>query len=400
MRLARVGLLLSAFAVVTFAIADPVRAQVRYEVTPLGPIHPTAINAHGQASGYMGAQPSDYHAALWLPAPAYGFGAGVNDLGTLSVPTRNGAATGAIASDINDLGQIAGTAGNSGSATTAMLWLPVPAYGRPAGWSVVNEPAAIGGHTFAQAINNSGQVVGFGTSGSFTWSPVAANGLPQGVNTLAGLTDSSSRTMDINEVGQITGTYAAQTQPLAYVPYLYLPTAAYGRPAGINRIPTAVPTPPEYIYAYGTAMNDRGQVVGVTLIDNTMTGGRRSGRFLWLPEADPVHGRPAGFVALGPSGTDFTPVDINNAGYVLGARGLWDPATGQVTDLQALVDPAAGLQIINATAFNDAGQIVGWGRINNVEQGFLLTVPEPSGALLVLTGAALRRTRRMRSAAV
>jgi hypothetical protein len=66
-----------------------------------------------------------------------------------------------------------------------------------------------------------------------------------------------------------------------------------------------------------------------------------------------------------------------------------------VTRLPDLVDPASGLEILSVTALNNAGQIVGRGRINGQEQGFLLTVvPEPT--MLSLLGVAALATLRRR----
>ncbi len=49
----------------------------------------------------------------------------------------------------------------------------------------------------------------------------------------------------------------------------------------------------------------------------------------------------------------------------------WTP-TNNMQDLNALI-PATGWALHNATAINNAGQIVGWGDLNGVSHGFLLT---------------------------
>jgi MYXO-CTERM domain-containing protein len=53
------------------------------------------------------------------------------------------------------------------------------------------------------------------------------------------------------------------------------------------------------------------------------------------------------------------------------------------------------LEILTAVAMNDAAQIIGRGRMNGEEQGFLLTpVPEPASlSLAVVAGAAALRRR-------
>ncbi len=62
------------------------------------------------------------HAFLWLPEPAYGLPAGMNNL-TSSLPA------GSIGRDVNELGQVVGRA----PSWTPFIWLPEPAYGLPAG---------------------------------------------------------------------------------------------------------------------------------------------------------------------------------------------------------------------------------------------------------------------------
>ncbi len=57
---------------------------------------------------------------------------------------------------------------------------------------------------------------------------------------------------------------------------------------------------------------------------------------------------------------------------------IWVPTapngtSGQMTDLNSLIPAGSGWLLNHATAVNDAGQIVGYGTINGVEHGFLLT---------------------------
>jgi hypothetical protein len=59
-----------------------------------------------------------------------------------------------------------------------------------------------------------------------------------------------------------------------------------------------------------------------------------------------------------------------------------------MTDLNNLIDPALGWEILKGTAINDHGQIVGFGTINGQTHGFVMTpVPEPSSLVLALLAA-------------
>lgn len=67
-----------------------------------------------------------------------------------------------------------------------------------------------------------------------------------------------------------------------------------------------------------------------------------------------------------------------------------------IIDLNDLLVNGAGWELIEAADINDVGQIVGQGRINGAEHGFLLTpVPEPAAlGLLTLCNLVLMRRRR------
>jgi uncharacterized membrane protein len=91
------------------------------------------INSLGQITGYatviVAPFQNNSHAFLWLPEPAYGLPAGLNNL-TADLPA------GSIGRGLNELGQVVGR----GPAWTPMIWLPELAYGLPAG--VTQFPAA------------------------------------------------------------------------------------------------------------------------------------------------------------------------------------------------------------------------------------------------------------------
>ncbi len=91
-------------------------------------------------------------------------------------------------------------------------------------------------------------------------------------------------------------------------------------------------------------------------------------------------------------GPDSQGLAINNAGQVVGVSQRGGGATvhaflyssGQMMDLNDLINPTLGISLSRATAINDSGQIVA----NGGGRAYLLTpVPEPS--TLALFGVAL-----------
>ena len=66
-------------------------------------------------------------------------------------------------------------------------------------------------------------------------------------------------------------------------------------------------------------------------------------------------------------------------------------------DLNSLIDPSSGWQLLNAEDINDSGVIVGWGTDpSGYYEAFELTpIPEPATlGLLALGGVAMLRRRR------
>lgn len=90
---------------------------------------------------------------------------------------------------------------------------------------------------------------------------------------------------------------------------------------------------------------------------------------------------------------------INNKGQLVGSvrdrQGNGVPVlfdSGQVIELNDLLPPGSGWQLITATAINDASQIAGTGVFNGTLEAYVLTpsatatVPEPGSALLITGG--------------
>ena len=93
---------------------------------------------------------------------------------------------------------------------------------------------------------------------------------------------------------------------------------------------------------------------------------------------------------------------VNERGQIVGASVTPDNrmhaflyTDGQMFDLNSLIDPASGWELLEATAINDGGQIVGWGDLTLPAEGSnpartvrraFLTTPEPSTPALLSMG--------------
>ena len=203
-----------------------------------------SINNFGQVAGFYQSLNGD-GAFLWLPEPAYGLPAGMNNLGTLGGPSsaandinnkgqivgrsfpslemvpshaflwENGIMQdlGTLEGDfssafaINDAGQVVGIADYKiGDPVNAFIWLPEPAYGLPAGMNRIGSDPSIGLAAFD--INNSGYVVGFQSGESpdqraILWQAGASNELQI-------LIEERSTATAINDSGWVVGRFDAQ----------------------------------------------------------------------------------------------------------------------------------------------------------------------------------------------
>jgi probable HAF family extracellular repeat protein len=303
---------------------------------------------------------------------------------------------------LNDLGQVVGTAGNPDPITSqgypdqAFLWLPEPAYGLPAG---LNNLGAMGGdYSVAFDINNNGQVTGTADreqgGHAFRWengtmldlgdlSDGEGDSTGYGINeaghvvgetetedwTTAFLWDGEmtdlddenrySEAADINEAGHIVGLWQDENGAdraffVAGETWIDLGLLGGGHaPSGGDG-------------SRARAINDADQIVGHA----ATTDGSYVSAFLYLFE--PAYNLPAGMNAIA---TEYSiAYGINNHGQVVGGGEgafLWE--CGLTVNLNDLIDPALGWFLAEAQDINEAGQIAGWGIINGETHGFLLT---------------------------
>lgn len=342
------------------------------------------INTSGQVAGQATLANGDTHAALWQAGTAI-------DLGTLG-------GSYSYATGINASGQVVGAAAlPADGAYHAFLVTPVDSDsdGTPDTWyrdadsnginDLMRDLGTLGGsYSWASAINDSGQVVGWAYDAleiqhAFLWNSGAMTDLA----TLPG--DTGSTATAINSGGSVAGYSWTQTVDPAF---LWTPDQPQGTTGTMTSLGTLGGV---NSFAYG--LNDAGQVVGA---------------------ADTDYGYSHAFLAQGGVMQDLGTLpafpdaswanDINNAGHVVGSSlridtyydyyltydeygdpyyewysytvdtydaALWQ--NGTAVDLNSLVSTGSGA-LEQGQAINDAGQIAA----NGYGQAYLLT---PSSAL-------------------
>jgi probable HAF family extracellular repeat protein len=307
--------------------------------------------------GRSKATDANFHAAFWQNNA-------VNDLGG-----TQGQYISSYANGINNSGQVVGYYwdGSTGE-TIPTLWQ------NGTGTNLVLLSGLdYHGDNKANAINDSGQVVGVSSAtiemGSISHATFWQNGIVTDLGTLSGLNnmDDYSYATDINNNGQVVG-YALGTD--------YYQHAVIWQNGTITDL-GAIGGQANFA-SKANAINDNGQVVGVS---NTTSGlGHAT---LW------ENGTITDLGGLTPTGSSEA-FDINNKGQVVGwseiggvgRATLWQ--NGSVIDLNTLIrDP--NYEVMEATGINDHGQIVGIGYLSGDDDlsAFLLTPIPPSRPALI-----------------
>ena len=271
-----------------------------------------------------------------------------------------------FANSINNRGQIVGSYDNSGFLRDAN-----------GAFTDINPPDA-GNLSRAIGINNAGQIVGAYSDASFNYQAFvrAADG---SYRTLGGLGANTASVTGINDAGQIVGTAAGQ-----------------GFVLGTDGVVTALAVPASNAVTYANGINNAGQVVGYADDGVSLRAFRYQPSVGYTPLANP------------PSGSSTMANDINNVGQIVGV--FTDAASAvhgfllDATALYTVLDDPAALFGTFPLGINDAGQIVGYYTDNRGEHGFLASpgaaavaaVPEPGsiaviGTALFTLGLAIRR---------
>jgi len=314
----------------------PLGNAQRYTITNLGalPSHGSSaasgINASGQVVGVSGiseCRPGGRcgRAFLWIPEPAYGLPAGMNDLGidVLSVAA------------INSSGSIVGS---MGSPPTGFLW--TEGVIRP-----LLPPD--GGQAWANDINDSGSVVGTYT-GDPDWTlPFLFSG-DQFYRLEVSLGWGDAEALGINEGGVVVGSICTQWG----CDYRGTSKAVYWIGGGIGFLDSL-----DHTNARAFGINDLLTAVGSVGSYPTYSA---AVRWTGLGAPQSLGGR-VGYARA-----------INNLGQVAAGAFLWEEG-GEIIDLHGLIPPDSGWSLLSASAINDAGQIVGDGVIDGQTRAFLLT---------------------------
>jgi probable HAF family extracellular repeat protein len=368
-------IVLSALALSVTAAAH----AASYTVIDLGTLGGTesfasGLNASGQVAGasYTTADVA-YHTFLWKPTTPNGASGTKTDLGTLG-------GTDSFGNGLNAGGQVAGESDTTGDAAThAFLWKPTT----PGGASgTMHDLLTLGGtNSYGYGINATGQVTGASDrtgdsrTHAFLWKPSVPNGTSGTMYNLGSLGGSESDGGAINASGQVSGS-SLTTADVAYRAFLWKPSSPNGTSGTMHDLLTLGGTE-----SFGGSINASGQVAGFS---NT-TGDAAYHAYLWTPTTPNGNsGTMLDLTTLG--GLNSYSYNVGAGGQVVGASEvqitsgdthafLYTSSSGMV-DLNTLIAPLSGWELLDASAINDVGQITGQGLIGGEYHAYLL-MPVP-----------------------
>jgi probable HAF family extracellular repeat protein len=321
----------------TLAVPLAAMAAPTYTIKVVAPAGSKAkgINASGQVVGSL-LSGGHQHAFVYNGTSTF-------DLGTLGGLTS-------IAYGINDLGVVVGQADNTA--------------GRPRAFSyyrghMTNLGTLSGGDlSVATAINKLGVITGYSGTGALYAYGVYGFRYQSGHMQLLGALPAGQGSFgySVNPGGMISG--AAYEGPFTVPEYPNYPTI----------YKTNVPVKISSYEGEANGINDLGQVVGgINTYDLPLPHARRA--FLWQPGI--IGGTITRLGSLNDAIYDSYAVAINHNGQVIGNSAvsysidhppyrpfIWT-RRGGIHNLNSLIDPASGWEVIDAQAINDKGQIAG-----------------------------------------
>jgi probable HAF family extracellular repeat protein len=218
----------------------------------------------------------------------------------------------------------------------------------------------------ADKVNNRGEVIGQSSYPNYAF--VWKDGHFLNLGTFGG-DDGSSGASDINNRGEVVGQATGPNFRHAY---------SWTKSGGIRDLGNLDGDRLSLSGAEG--INDQGQIVGASYSRD-------------LGTTHAVYFGPSGVIDLGTLGGLSDAHAVNNLGQVVGdsygAFGhhafLTDLSGGPMVDLNTLIPPDSGWTLFEATAINDAGQIVGTGQLPGYDiiHAYLLTPEESPVVALV-----------------
>lgn len=329
--------------VVLAALASPaLDASTMYRIVELEASAGTAINASGESAGWVRNDRGEVRAVA----------------GSAELPSANESR----AFGLNDSGDAVGIRFDAHGNAEAVVW------------HADGTVAVLGSSAYAMSINGRGDVAGQQDGRAVVWR--AGSGAASGLNVNADW----STAMSINDAGTVAGT-AQLGSGGAFRAF----TASGEGGAPVRMLPTLGGRS-----SYGQAVNNAGWVAGGSTVAN---GYLRA--FLYTDS-----GAMLDLGTLG--GGNSSAYGVNDAGVAVGysenAEGdplafLWD--RGSLVDLNSLIAEGSGWRLTEASAINNAGQIVGRGVLGGVERAFRLdptmaqaqAQSRPADLLLVTTAS-------------
>jgi probable HAF family extracellular repeat protein len=350
------------------------------------------INNNRQVSGNAqtptGQPAPRLNAFFWSPP-----GGPMQNIGTL--PGSNNFSRGYA---INDFGVVVGESDNNSS--RAFRWDSTN------GMTGLTRLAGDNDRGIAHDINNAGTIVGISNNGTVSRATRWTNGVAEDLGTIAGTSSATGRAWAINRGGQIAGlsTNASGTSQ-----------ATLWSGGTITNL-SSLGDGTRFSQAFG--INDSGVVVG------SSSTGQTVGQLIGTTSTTPITRAfswasgaitelsPFNLFAPGNTGptTNYHSVanDINISGLIVGnsqriagsaaVATLWQ--NGVAIDLNTLIAPGSGWNLLSAEGINDAGDIVGFGTFQGSSRAFMLTIPTPGAVAVLAMGGVLAARRRRATSSV
>lgn len=379
------------------AATQPTYAQSMYTITDIGGFsgeqmsRAFGINNAGEVVGQFDSSSGNTHAFL------YSNGA-FSDLGTLGGPSS-------AAFAINNSGVIVGASQSSqsnGGLVQAFAYTP------GIGMTNIIPPGYQGA---ALSVNDSGVVVGSYHSGNlpamgFAYQNGTFTALPRIVPNVVNANLSTPVPAAVNASGQIAGRLVDASDDRLAQPYLYsgqqytliggVPDHVSSRLSGINEFGDVIGYSDDPVAVRQSFLYANGKMTVLGSLGGKFSGGVG---VYGINSQDDVVG-----TAFGPSGSIGGIGDPENGldtnllrSYVFSGTHGVIYKNGQLQDLNNLIDPNSGWELLDARSINDFGQIVGEGMVNNQIHAFILTpVPESSTVAYMSLGLVALLTARRR----